>query len=62
MANITFEPFSVEGLKREAKVMKKAEGVTHAQALDAMAARHNYLNWAMLMKHHNYKEREGKLK
>lgn len=41
----------IDSLKREAKRLKKdTPGMTHAQALDAIAKRYRYLTWALMMK------------
>lgn len=41
---------SIESLKREAKKLKKLEGLTHSQALDKLAARYGFSNWSCLMR------------
>lgn len=41
---------SIESLKRYAKQLKKAQGITHAEALDAVAKTKGFAHWGALMK------------
>ena len=46
----TFTSNQIERFKREATAMKKATGLTHAEALDNIANREKFANWSLLMK------------
>lgn len=41
---------NIEQLKRAAKKVSRAEGMTHTAALDLMARIHGFKDWASLMK------------
>lgn len=43
----------IGNLKRAATRYKKGTGLTHSQALDAVAKQHGYHNWALLMRANN---------
>lgn len=40
----------VENLRRDAKKLGRAEGITHSQALDRLAQDHGFKNWSLLQK------------
>lgn len=42
---------SIESLKRDAKRIKKAEGVSHSEALKRVAQREGFPKWELLVKH-----------
>jgi len=46
-----FDEIELRGLKREAKALKRAQGITHSKALDCVAKDRGYPNWSLLMKH-----------
>jgi hypothetical protein len=41
----------IERLKREAKKIKKEQGITHTEALDKVALKYEYHSWQLLMRH-----------
>ena len=41
---------ALNSVKREAKRMSRDQGITHAQALNIVAARYGFRNWALLMR------------
>jgi hypothetical protein len=49
---------NLDNLRREAKKLKKASGITHSKALDKIAAGEGYNNWALLMKEQNKFQRD----
>lgn len=46
-----FSPEEISTLKKQAKVLKKSLGISHAQALDRVANDNGYTNWSLLQKH-----------
>lgn len=44
---------NIERLKREAKKLKKAEGIPHNEALNRLAKTYGYTSWALLMRTEN---------
>jgi len=45
-----FSAQEISVLKREAKVLRRTNGLTHSQALDQIAKREGWTNWALLHK------------
>jgi hypothetical protein len=43
---------NVEQLRRDAKRLSRAQGLTHSQALDRLAVERGYPNWSQLVKRH----------
>lgn len=43
-----FTPARIEQLRRDAKRLGKSRGLSHAEALDAVAAEHGFRNWSLL--------------
>lgn len=41
---------AVERMKRDAKKLRKAEGIAHHEALDRIAAERGFRNWSLLAK------------
>lgn len=46
----TFNTQEIAQLKRAAKILKKERALSHSESLDAIAQRHNWPNWSLLMK------------
>ena len=46
-------PVNLESLKREAKRIRKTEGVTHSMALDKIAKGYGFSSWNLLMAQHS---------
>lgn len=44
------QTFDINQLKKDAKRLKKAHGITHSEALDKIAIQHGFDNWSLLSK------------
>ena len=49
VSNSSIAPHSIERLKREAKAISRASGLSHSVALDQLASKHGFDNWSRLI-------------
>lgn len=45
-----FTPAHIEHLRRQAKKLKKANGISHNEALNQVVQANGYSDWALMMK------------
>jgi hypothetical protein len=57
---IQLNPTEIQTLKAEAWASKRSMGIKISKALDTIAIKHGYPNWALLMKNFNRKSFNAK--
>ena len=55
----SFSPAHIEYLRRQAKKLGRANGISHNEAIDQIAQANGYSTWALMMKHHPEKNAQG---
>lgn len=55
----SFSPAHIEYLRRQAKKLGRANGISHNEAIDQIAQANGYSTWALMMKHHPEKNAKG---